>query len=308
MKVIRIWITVVLCLAMISFSACGDDVQEVSVADLVSPTGGPPALPASRGPLDGSAKKALAGALKVAVQDLEISVSVSSPDSFFAIVESPRTGDLEQVSGSRRAGDWSIEIFSAEGLGTSLYEDRPPAGSGGTVWGGAASREDLAWIGFVDETMTRVEILGPGGQLLDATSPTAEGAIALLTEPWSQVRLFRDRRFMAATLISEDDSMLAPADDSARAVGERFVSALQSGDIESARSALAATVPSDLVLPLLKELIVPLKDRKHHSELHGPIVRIRFEGLERTLLDLYFTQEGEDLRVLTYSMGNDPRA
>lgn len=89
-----------------------------------------------------------------------------------------------------RARDtWSVgEIFGQSG--DDPFAFKPEGGSGGTNWVPLlANGSSHALIGFLDPETTRLDVVGPSGELVFRDEPV-DGATIIRARPWDQLRVF----------------------------------------------------------------------------------------------------------------------
>lgn len=180
-----------------------------------------------------------------------------------AIIRS--TGKMQRslVSFVRIGRRWVVREFVDQAL--PPQGARPKPESNGSILVSLSAGGDYVMAGYVDPTLTRVEVLDGKGRLLAQDSPTQSGLFIVPIRDWATLRFFRNRELTASAPVfsGEFPGATRSLDDQAVKAAREFVLTARSLHWETADELLIPKVPGNEVLPPLHQV---LRGLTVHSE------------------------------------------
>jgi hypothetical protein len=225
--------------------------------------------------------------------------------ALFAIDTGTGSGEHGIAWLSRSQQDWDVQELH---LGDEASFRPIPEGSNGSSLLPILAERQAGFGGFVDPTVTRVEMVDPRLRVVDADIPS-NGATVFLASVWGQIRYYRGDTIVGAVPVSGEESP-APAtylDEEAREVADAFVEAMLSGEWEAAATLFAPGTRAIALLPPLEDV---LNAAPHRRSGRPKAVRYAFfYGLERSpdsaTLQVSMTDQSGDWKVFSYGYRAD---
>lgn len=293
------FVSKVLWLLLLASIACGSPVRDEGSGDLS------PIAPLTGDPIAGVEPASVPSGVILALRqvagprEIEVLDAVAHGDETFVMARIG-SGDDYTFAWLTEDGDaWTI----GEVVGPGLWTEAPGPGSNEALLVPLQSPDMAAVGGLADPTLTRHEIIGASGDLVDASEPGGPGVV-LIAEPWGQVRGFRGQNLVAASgVTSRSSPRIREVAKDGLNVARDFLQSLRSESTARARRLLISGIPGDQFLGPLEDLVRSEVAEVGEPRTNGTVATfdvITGRGEEGTL-SIYMALDGGRWRVWQYA-------